>query len=239
MSHKPIYPLTKLADLSAETVRAGKGVRYGIRIGIAELRDLESRIEDKEHPDPELFDLVVWRADLGDGQITVRSSKKKARLGDGGPPPPDSPLWADPVEVTATGMKYEVKERTNIWGVAEKEAREGGAGRGLIFLFGGRWMHLGFQKPEDATEETEAEWRDFCAALNERNHARGFASPFPEDRTEGRKIHKRKNWPLFQQICPECGNLFMPTRRGQVYDKRLCAAKVGERRRRRERVSES
>ncbi|MES2463628.1 MAG: hypothetical protein V4671_23890 [Armatimonadota bacterium] len=39
------------------------------------------------------------------------------------------------------------------------------------------------------------------------------------------------------RICPECGTPFTPSRRGQIYDKRLCADKVGQRRRRREKQS--
>lgn len=34
------------------------------------------------------------------------------------------------------------------------------------------------------------------------------------------------------RACPECGKIFKPKRSGQTFDKRLCAAKVGERRRR-------
>jgi hypothetical protein len=42
---------------------------------------------------------------------------------------------------------------------------------------------------------------------------------------------------LPKKICPECGNAFVPKRKGQVYDKRACAARVGERRRRKEKKS--
>lgn len=35
----------------------------------------------------------------------------------------------------------------------------------------------------------------------------------------------------FTVFCPECGQEYLPKRTGQIYDKRSCAARVGERRR--------
>ena len=92
---------------------------------------------------------------------------------------------------------------------------------GMTFVFGNEpseAMQFGMDFSGDV--EAAAEWQTVIETNRARNKRMGFTSPFPKSGVS---------------VCPECGKEFRPTRKGQIYDTRNCASRVGERRRRAER----
>lgn len=102
---------------------------------------------------------------------------------------------------------------------------------GFVFALGDKTLRLGgkFIQADTPEEEPaiEQEWRRLCDALNTRNRERGFKPLFPLETFPEVAVAR----------CPECGTEFIPTRRGQVFDKRACADRAGQKRRRREKSS--